>query len=242
MHRKGFTLIELLVVFAVISLLSAILFPVFARAREQGRKVVCQSNLKQIGVALSMYAQDYDGFYPDNGDPYLWMGRRWRWLVQPYLGQSLRRDPGEPDNPYKSQGVPGILACPSDETAPLSFDSTSYGYSCAFYHTPEQINAMSTAHLWQTFPGGYPFPCVSQSQSQVAYPAQKAVAAEWLSNHDALRIGWWDWREGRNYLFADGHVKYLRASGIRRAVSGFPDINLTRDGIAGRDIPADEGG
>jgi len=237
MNRQGFTLIELLVVIAIIAVLAAILFPVFAQAREQARKTGCQSNLRQIGAAIGMYTQDYDDCFPNNGHPYLWMGRQWRWLIQPYLGQFLQRDPQEPDNPLKSQGVAGILLCPSDDTSPLKYDSTSYGYSCAFYHTPEQINAMTADHLWRFPVENYPFPCVSQSQAQVAYPTQKAIVAEWLTNHDGIKVGWWDWREGRNYLFADGHVKYLRASQIQRAGDGFPDINLTIDGIAGKDIP-----
>jgi len=60
MKRRGFTLIELLVVIAIIAILAAILFPVFARAREQARKTACTSNLRQIGSAIMMYAQDYD--------------------------------------------------------------------------------------------------------------------------------------------------------------------------------------
>ncbi|NUQ69611.1 MAG: DUF1559 domain-containing protein [Chthonomonadales bacterium] len=60
----GFTLIELLVVIAIIAILAAILFPVFARAREQARKTVCLSNLKQIGLASLMYIQDYDEQFP----------------------------------------------------------------------------------------------------------------------------------------------------------------------------------
>jgi prepilin-type N-terminal cleavage/methylation domain-containing protein/prepilin-type processing-associated H-X9-DG protein len=63
-QRSGFTLIELLVVIAIIAILAAILFPVFAQARGKARQVSCLSNLKQIGTALVMYVQDYDGWYP----------------------------------------------------------------------------------------------------------------------------------------------------------------------------------
>src|SRR3989442_491859 len=64
MIRRGFTLIELLVVIAIIAILAAILFPVFAQAREQARTITCTSNLKQIGLSVKMYAQDYDERYP----------------------------------------------------------------------------------------------------------------------------------------------------------------------------------
>ena len=60
MSRKGFTLIELLVVIAIIAILAAILFPVFARAREKARQITCASNLKQMGLAFFMYNADYD--------------------------------------------------------------------------------------------------------------------------------------------------------------------------------------
>ena len=64
MRKRGFTLIELLVVIAIIAILAAILFPVFARARENARKSTCMSNLKQIGMATMMYVQDYDEMFP----------------------------------------------------------------------------------------------------------------------------------------------------------------------------------
>src|SRR2546423_4167943 len=68
--RNGFTLIELLVVIVIIAILAAILFPVFAQARDKARQATCSSNLKQIGNVLVMYSQDYDGWYPPaQGEP-----------------------------------------------------------------------------------------------------------------------------------------------------------------------------
>ena len=93
--RRGFTLIELLVVIAIIAILAAILFPVFAKAREKARMSSCQSNLKQAGLAVLQYAQDYDETYPLNvwrpaGNP-VWpfpsntVHRPWFLLCYPYM-------------------------------------------------------------------------------------------------------------------------------------------------------------
>jgi prepilin-type N-terminal cleavage/methylation domain-containing protein/prepilin-type processing-associated H-X9-DG protein len=90
--RRGFTLIELLVVIAIIAILAAILFPVFAQAREKARAISCLSNTKQLGLAVMMYVQDYDETYPWayfwdqsldwKANSYLWSSQR---CIQPYM-------------------------------------------------------------------------------------------------------------------------------------------------------------
>ena len=96
-HRnKGFTLIELLVVIAIIAILAAILFPVFAKARAKARQASCQSNLKQIGLAWAMYAQDYDGVLT-----FLWPSPSWSSYIlraEPYIKNAqLWQCPGNTD-------------------------------------------------------------------------------------------------------------------------------------------------
>jgi len=93
-NRRGFTLIELLVVIAIIAILATILFPVFASAREAARKSSCASNLKQLGLAITQYSSDFDGYYPlgyyntldgINDDGSRFLHTNWSWIVQPYV-------------------------------------------------------------------------------------------------------------------------------------------------------------
>ncbi len=109
-HNQGFTLIELLVVIAIIAILAAILFPVFAQAREKARATSCLSNAKQIGLGIMMYVQDYDEIYPrsqwcDNnlgggceqgGDQHLWARD-----IMPYIKNG------------NQWGAGGLFTCPS---------------------------------------------------------------------------------------------------------------------------------
>src|SRR5437764_7531583 len=116
-RKPGFTLIELLVVIAVIAILAAILFPVFAQARDRARKSACSSNMRQMGAALMMYTQDYDETFPQfrfHGN--FWVGMAsdqgqhvygWNNAIAPYL-KSIDVF-GCPANPF-SRPSPGTPA------------------------------------------------------------------------------------------------------------------------------------
>jgi len=103
-RRKGFTLIELLVVIAIIAILAAILFPAFARAREKARQISCLSNLKQMSLALLMYANDYDDCAPGAANPYGGAPTDWN-QTTPYALWEVAIDP--------YVGARKMYACPS---------------------------------------------------------------------------------------------------------------------------------
>jgi len=128
-RKIGFTLIELLVVIAIIAILAAILFPVFAQARDKARSSACLSNLKQIGTSLHLYLQDYDETYPLNqfdahGGDCKPLGYTWKEAVQPYTRN------GE------------VWVCPSAKHAAINTCcwgsktiKTSYGYNGSIFNT-----------------------------------------------------------------------------------------------------------
>ena len=104
-RRAGFTLIELLVVLAIISLLAAILFPVFAQAREKARQAACLSNTRQIGLGLMEYVQDYDEALPLGGYFFNKPGGQSRWFrdIHPYVQNvDVYNCPDLPDDKYKA--------------------------------------------------------------------------------------------------------------------------------------------
>jgi len=226
----GFTLVELLVVIAIIGLLLSILTPSLVRARATAKRLACAHNLRQINLALNLYLDGNDHTYPCASDRvstkpvyWLWMGRGWRRFVEPYLGDRI------------DVNNPSVLLCPQDRTDPAKYESTSYAYSMAFYHSPEQIDAMSD----QSDTYSNPQPSIPQRSFAVAHPAGKILIGEWLSNHLPVDDdkGWWCWQGSRNFLFADGQIRFLKADEIRPARDGWPDANLTVHGIHGRDYP-----
>jgi prepilin-type N-terminal cleavage/methylation domain-containing protein/prepilin-type processing-associated H-X9-DG protein len=228
--RFGFTLVELLVVIAIIALLISILTPSLMKAKSMAVRLKCAHNLKQIELAMNMYLNANDNTFPCAQDPvsaqpfyWLWMGRGWRSFVKPYLGGNI------------DVNNPSVLLCPADRSDPAKYESTSYAYSMAFYHSPEQIDAMNDKSDTYTNPK----PAVPQHSNDVAIPSGKILMGEWFSNHLPIdpEGGWWCWQGNRNYLFVDGQVRFLKATDIRAARDGFPDANLTFRGIKGADWP-----
>lgn len=244
----GFTLIELLVVIAIIAILAAILFPVFAQAKEAAKKSGCLSNLRQIGAAIGLYQSDYDDGHPNTGDPYLWIGRKWRWPLMPYLAIKQKQ---ASDGMSAASGTPAILICPSDPFATQNFNSTSYAYSASFYHLPETVSQIRIRNLILSLnTPGIGVQTATITSSMVSEPARKGMVAEWSNPHDhgAKIVGFWGtlrpglapgldrWEGGRAMLFADLHAGSVKAARQTASAEDCPDINLTPEGVLGVDL------
>ena len=193
-NRKGFTLIELLVVIAIIAILAAILFPVFARARENARRASCASNLKQIGLGVLQYLQDNDETYPrDNGNGdalYSAMA-----AIQPYVKSTQ------------------LLQCPSESNG-LNSDPTKIGYTDYFYSRALSVQsqaALSTVSL--TIMAG---DSVSGSSGMRTYGCDMSntpaggTGGNCLAGNVAKMPAYNRHLEGTNLAYADGHVKFAK--------------------------------
>jgi len=192
-RRTGFTLVELLVVIGILAVLAAILFPVFARAREKARAAQCTSNLKQLGLALEMYSTDYDDLYPwavDPADQYLpqiWNGfPTWQALIptmQPLKDVLL---------PYTKNRE--IWHCASD-TGFSVLEHTGL----ALDGKPSAYEKFGTSYMWRTeivFEHLGPSLLANPSETNVLFDGH----GTW-HGQDSYEGGRW------NILYGDGHVK-----------------------------------
>lgn len=202
--RKGFTLIELLVVIAIIAILAAILFPVFARARENARRSSCQSNLKQVGLGILQYTQDYDETYPLEGRAVpseLNNITGWAYVIQPYI---------------KSEQ---LYQCPSDMTPPPNNPT----------HPERATSPIGYADYWYNFNMGGNGSGGGVSIASITYPSNTILngdgdgsntnAATYSRSTARASAGGAKHLEGANYAFTDGHVKWLKPE---RVLDGTP--------------------
>ena len=225
MKRRGFTLIELLVVIAIIAILAAVLFPVFAKVRENARKISCASNLRQLGVGLTQYTQDADEAMPYGNNPSLNPGPR-GWAGQMY-------------SYVKSVGV---FKCPDDSgNPPPGYATLSYGANSNLTgKTLAQFNAPASTILFFEAQG---------VSAQVTNPNETDSAVGWAAANDPppntnnppnaspkyatgsigghLPAGSMlsssngcVHTDGANYAAADGHVKFVRPGSVSGGPSG----------------------
>ncbi|MEI6520454.1 MAG: prepilin-type N-terminal cleavage/methylation domain-containing protein [bacterium] len=152
--KHGFTLIELLVVIAIIAILAAILFPVFARAREKARQTTCTSNQRQITATMMMYAQDHDEIMPSSLNVWQTVSIDPEVLVCPTLGSSTPN--GYVYNSYLSETGIGTWPSPSDifTTADGNITSTYGGYR-NLYVKPNDLDYRHTSKFVMSYLDGH---------------------------------------------------------------------------------------
>jgi prepilin-type N-terminal cleavage/methylation domain-containing protein/prepilin-type processing-associated H-X9-DG protein len=215
---RAFTLIELLVVVAIISVLAAILFPVFARARENARRASCMSNMKQIGLGMFMYMQDYDGMYMVSVSKDATGNILWPQFIQPYVKSlNLFNCPSFSKTTF-TQGSSASAYYNSAASVPYGLNfwllGEYYHLSEAGLQTPSETvlvaetgnsaSSAATAGYFQCYPSYYGYTTPTNTQ----YGFQGNGAARLTDRH----------MDGLNILWADGHVKWMKRSVIEADV------------------------
>lgn len=205
-RKMGFTLIELLVVIAIIAILAAILFPVFAQAREKARTIACLSNMNQIGLARQMYIQDYDETFPPNRT-YMPNGYyTWRTSVFPYVKSDqawVCPSAYFTRNCYDWPDVPG---CKADGSMTIT------DYNNGYKHC--EMNYGDNGNLYDPGPVKdatlqNPATTVDILETEDFWPDLGTWTIGWNYINGGGSLPFWH-NGGGNWGFADGHVKWMK--------------------------------
>jgi prepilin-type N-terminal cleavage/methylation domain-containing protein len=204
-RRAAFTLIELLVVIAIIAILAAILFPVFAQAREQARKSSCLSNMKQISLGILGYVQDYDEAFPLNRYDWPTVPYTWREAVQPYIKNlHVFRDPSNPEamrvfTPGREPGVD--TSCWGSPQVPKS-----YAYNGGFFNRDGSPGSPAR-HLAEIDRAADLMLIADMSRNGCPDAGQHCFSCSVA----ACNCFHFAHRCANNWAYTDGHVKWTRA-------------------------------
>ena len=216
--RRGFTLIELLVVIAIIAILAAILFPVFAKAREKARQTSCASNLKQMGLACMQYAQDYDELYPRNSIGWTVNGTAnqqvwWNGLIQPYAKNlQMFMCPSYSKSQMRATAAVGIAGMPNCGCG------NTYWRLKGGYGTNYGSTAAGRLNPWPV-PGGRAMADMQEPAGTLWVADSYCVVASppgvWPCDTAANKAADLRHNDGANVVFVDGHVKWLSEGGLQ---------------------------
>lgn len=228
-RRRAFTLIELLVVIAIIAILAAILFPVFAQAREKARQTACLSNMKQIGLGMMMYVQDYDETFPSQSTAVPGViADVWQFPLAPYLTSA-------PTNWSEARG--NIFACPSNQVLRGLSQTTvdralligldlvgkfrltrradgTYAYFANYAINDAIVGETGFTALaaWDQPAGTY---MIMEGNGDGDLDSNDVSEENTPGNKRDDQI-FWGHTDGMNITYADGHAKWLRCKPVLR--------------------------